>query len=157
MKSSRAKTIQLSNDFGAGDFDSSGAVTSAMYPLVMAPFTATTRGLRQPDPLLKLDRIKVDLVTTRAPNKHQAKGVEFLPDSGANMTTISLSMMRSMGMTVRDLGCTNPPPPVPRMADGTRARFGPIGIFRGTRRFREKTVDTDVYVMEGIHHPLLSR
>jgi hypothetical protein len=108
------------------------------------------------EPLERLDVVKVNLAATRAPHLTMAN-LPFLPDSGANFTTIPPAMMKEMGIRRRQLRGSKPPPPAPRLADGSRSGLCPLGFFRGTLTFRGDSCHADIYVTKGLHQPLLSR
>ena len=82
--------------------------------------------------------------------------MKFLADTGANLTGIPPAMMGKLGIVRKDLpqmAAINPP----RQADGKPGALRPIGIFRAQLAFRGKSLWADVYVMEGLDRPLLSR
>ena len=82
--------------------------------------------------------------------------MKFLADTGANLTGIPPATLGRMGIDRQDLPrmvAVN----APRQADGKPGALRPVGIFRAQLEWRGRSVWADVYVMEGLDRPLLSR
>ena len=128
---------------------------AAMYPIEMHNIETMTSGLRKPDKLDALTTVAIDFSATRNPTKHKLRGVRFLPDTGANITGIPKTIMSEMGIREHELGYRTGIQS-PKTADG-ESRLRPIGIMRGTLDFRGRSMEMDVYVMENLAQPILSR
>ncbi len=110
-------------------------------------------GVRQPEPLPPL---KGTTVQVRPKNRDNTQDVKFLADTGANLTGIPPEMLPRMGIAKQDLprmAKVNPP----RQADGKPGALRPVGIFRAQLTWGNKSLWADVYVMQGLDRPLLSR
>jgi hypothetical protein len=66
-------------------------------------------------------------------------------------------MMKEMGIRRKNLRGSKPPPPAPRLADGSRSGLRPLGFFQGNLAFGSARCHADIYVTDGLHQPLLSR
>ncbi len=111
------------------------------------------RGDRQPD---LLPPLKGTTVRVRPKNRTSVHNVKFLADTGANLTGIPPEMLPRMGITKRDLpkmASVNPP----RQADGKPGALRPVGIFRAQLTWGNKSLWADIYIMQGLDRPLLSR
>ena len=118
----------------------------------------------RPDPLEQLENVVLEIGTKKkgsAPGEgeHRAKGVSFLPDTGANVTAIRPRDLDLLRMNPSDLACRNPPPAAPTLADGSTTGLRPLGVFRAALYFpRAKTViQCDIWVVKGLKQPILSR
>src|SRR5262249_30560806 len=86
------------------------------------------RGMRQPDPLEPLELVPIFVQAARD-TRHQAT-IEFLPDTGANVTCVPTTFLEATGISPSALGCTNPPPRTPRTASGATDGLRSVGMFR---------------------------
>ena len=93
-----------------------------------------------------LDLIKVKF--TGAVGKSVQVGA--LPDTGANVTAISNETFQQTGNVLNSKQAAKP-----KTADGTKMRT--IGTAKFSVEFKDMVVSTEVYVIEGLESPILSR
>ncbi len=93
-----------------------------------------------------LDLIKVKF--TGAVGKSIQVGA--LPDTGANVTAISNETFQQTGNVLNSKQAAKP-----KTADGTKMRT--IGTAKFSVEFKDMVVSTEVYVIEGLESPILSR
>ena len=99
--------------------------------------------------------VPIELASARDPKRYNLKRVRFLPDTGANITGIPRKTMREMGILERQLGYRSGIQ-APKTADG-RSNLQPIGIMRGIVKLEGRSMELDVYVMDNLSQPILSR
>jgi hypothetical protein len=131
-------------DAGAQMWSCGGAVQLCRMPA----------GMRQPDPLPPLDSTTVG-VTPKG--RERRSSIAFLADTGANVTGIPPKEMSRMGVRKSDLPTPATPLRPPNQADGKPNGLRPVGVFRALLQWRDKQIWADVYIIEGLARPLLSR
>jgi hypothetical protein len=142
-----------------GDGGSVGAVILS-GTLPRASYIATTSDKRAADyssleRLEPLSTIPVGTSTTREAGHNSV--IQFLPDTGANLTCLPASVLRRMNLPLHRLSNKTMQVPSPVLADGKKGSTSFKGTFRGTLTFQDRTFETDVYVYEGLAQPILAR
>ena len=95
------------------------AEASAWTGAVLAPCVLVTLpGTEQPHPLPPLQATRATVRPTRLRTTKTVKAakIDFLADTGANLTCIDETLLPCFQMTKADLVGTNPPPRVPAQA-----------------------------------------
>ena len=87
----------------------------------------------------------------------KAAKLDFLADTGANLTCIDVQLLPLFKMTRADLVGTDPPPQVPAQAGAAKAGLKGVGLFKARIEVGTGSTTADVYVYEGLRRPLLSR
>jgi hypothetical protein len=87
-----------------------------------------------------------------------SSSISFLADSGANLVGLPLDKLHLLGIPVSKLSNSVAPPRAPVTASGTRTGLKTIGTFRATLATNTGSKhEADIYVIQGLRQPLLSR
>jgi hypothetical protein len=119
----------------------------------MAAIMEVPKGLRQPDPILRLEKTTVQVTPCKVGKSGK---IPFVADSACNVTVIRPADLNMLGLKVKDLD-PRLRPQAPNQADGRRGGLKGAGAIRAELQFRGRQILADVYIMEGLAQPLLSR
>ena len=143
-----------------GEQEDDGAEASAWTGAVLAPCVVVRLpGTEQPDmlPPLRATKAKVRPTRLRTTRTVKAANIEFLADTGANLTCIDVQLLPMFKMTRADLVGTDPPPRVPAQAGTAKAGLKGVGLFKALIEVGTGSTTADVYVYDGLRRPLLLR
>jgi hypothetical protein len=107
-----------------------------------------------PDKLRTLDKLAIH--TEAAHDMKFTAAITYLPNPGANFTVIGPAQMIQMGIRKAQL-CGRGVLPTPTQAEGGPGKLRPLGFFRGWVQFQDLAYEEDIYVLKGLHGPLLSK
>uniref|UniRef100_A0A1Y1MW38 CCHC-type domain-containing protein n=1 Tax=Photinus pyralis TaxID=7054 RepID=A0A1Y1MW38_PHOPY len=126
----------------------------ALSSIVSEINTATLK-----NPLDPLEKLGTETVTIAHWKGISSRRVSCLADTGSNTTCVPLQDLSRLGLTTSDLTHTKPPPQSPRQADGQPNNLRTVGIFRARVSWAPSNRETiaDVYVIDGLAQPMLSR
>jgi hypothetical protein len=134
-----------------GEDGTDGPITSAitMLPLEM-PYIATIMGRDRPGPLRPLARVSVQVNPAGSRPGTQFK-VPFLPDTGSNITALPATLLPATYQMMRTALTA------PAQADGSPGLLHPLGFTKARLTFDGRHHEEDIYVLQGLDRPLLSK
>ena len=145
---------------GDAQYENDDAEAGTWVGAITAPCVLVTLpGSEQPDPIppLQATRATVRPTQLRVPRTVKAAKIDFLADTGANLTCIDVQLLPCFKMTRADLVGTNPPPRVPAQAGAAKTGLRGVGLFKAKIEVGSGSTVADIYVYEGLRRPLLAR
>ena len=86
-----------------------------------------------------------------------AEAIDFLPDSGANFSVISITDYKAAGLPLDDIDPETHMAGDPEMADGLSGGMRILGVTRTVLTLGRNRARVELYVADKVKQPLLSR